>query len=426
MEIFTLVFSIENNSRRATYLRSKKHWQRVQQGDCHCDAGRSCALPLRERQRSTGAVTWRSYVYLAGKLVDVVKTSASVTHTYVQTDYQGSTIALTDKTGAIDEQDAYDVYGVRRVLTSVTGTAINRTYTNQEYLSDVALFHYNARIYDPQIGKFLSGDPLDGGIDGAQSWNRYAYVQGNPLNRTDPTGMDYIDISGDGTEVDSGLQLIEIPVFGHIGPWGAQASADQILANLYAVGIICPAGAQCGTDDDGSTPGYDIPTLTIYGKRKSQSQNANSLIYLTNYYALFTGYADPNLLFAILLQSGQQKSRACQIANALSAYAEMDSNIAFAAATGAAVAGKAPGALASKANSGLGVVSKVFGTSAFVESLGAGIINGYESDDYSDAIVTSVAQFFANASELEGYTGDVASKITDQLQKAAGFPNACQ
>ena len=47
----------------------------------------------------------------------------------------------------------------------------------------------NARVYDPNIGRFTSADPIgfEGGI------NLYGYASGNPLTRADLTGLaDYI------------------------------------------------------------------------------------------------------------------------------------------------------------------------------------------------------------------------------------------
>jgi RHS repeat-associated protein len=41
---------------------------------------------------------------------------------------------------------------------------------------------YRARYYDPQVGRFISEDPLGAG-------NPYAYVDNRPLNFTDPQGL---------------------------------------------------------------------------------------------------------------------------------------------------------------------------------------------------------------------------------------------
>ncbi|MBZ0240507.1 MAG: RHS repeat-associated core domain-containing protein, partial [Cutibacterium acnes] len=51
------------------------------------------------------------------------------------------------------------------------------------------LDYMHARHYNPQLGRFLQIDPLAGSVSAPQSLNRYAYVLGNPLSYTDPTGM---------------------------------------------------------------------------------------------------------------------------------------------------------------------------------------------------------------------------------------------
>jgi uncharacterized protein RhaS with RHS repeats len=46
----------------------------------------------------------------------------------------------------------------------------------------------HARYYSPNLGRFLSVDPVGGSVGSSQSWNRYSYVRNNPIRSTDPTG----------------------------------------------------------------------------------------------------------------------------------------------------------------------------------------------------------------------------------------------
>jgi RHS repeat-associated protein len=71
----------------------------------------------------------------------------------------------------------------------INTTETDKGYTGQESLDAVQLVDYNARLYDPALGRFLSVDPLIGHPGSTQSINPYSYVENNPLNKTDPTGM---------------------------------------------------------------------------------------------------------------------------------------------------------------------------------------------------------------------------------------------
>jgi RHS repeat-associated protein len=52
-----------------------------------------------------------------------------------------------------------------------------------------AIDDMHARYYSPTMGRFLSVDLVIGKTQQPQSWNRYAYVMNNPINRVDPTGL---------------------------------------------------------------------------------------------------------------------------------------------------------------------------------------------------------------------------------------------
>ncbi|MBK7203037.1 MAG: hypothetical protein IPH87_21300 [Anaerolineae bacterium] len=46
------------------------------------------------------------------------------------------------------------------------------------------LYFYNARYYDPSLGRFASADTLIPNPGNPQSLNRYSYVLNNPLLET--------------------------------------------------------------------------------------------------------------------------------------------------------------------------------------------------------------------------------------------------
>ena len=61
-------------------------------------------------------------------------------------------------------------------------------FTGHEPLDRTGFVHMNGRLYDPQVGRFLSPDPVVSEPWSGQGWNPYSYVQNSPLSFTDPTG----------------------------------------------------------------------------------------------------------------------------------------------------------------------------------------------------------------------------------------------
>ena len=59
--------------------------------------------------------------------------------------------------------------------------------------SGTNLDYANNRYYSNAYGRFMTPDPSTNsrGPGDPQNWNRYAYTAGDPVNRLDPTGLDY-------------------------------------------------------------------------------------------------------------------------------------------------------------------------------------------------------------------------------------------
>ncbi|WP_370981621.1 RHS repeat-associated core domain-containing protein [Agaribacterium sp. ZY112] len=121
---------------------------------------------------------------------------------YLHLDHLGSTETITDEYGNVQQRLSYDPWGQRQLATWVTGAPsldglpTDRGYTGHEMLDDIGLIHMNGRVYDPEIGRFLSPDLLIQAPTNTQSFNRYSYVFNNPLSLVDPSGYEAEDGGG--------------------------------------------------------------------------------------------------------------------------------------------------------------------------------------------------------------------------------------
>lgn len=57
---------------------------------------------------------------------------------------------------------------------------------------------YNARWYDPSLGRFAQADNIVPSPVHSQSWDRYSYANNNPINYTDPSGHVPVEGCDDG------------------------------------------------------------------------------------------------------------------------------------------------------------------------------------------------------------------------------------
>ena len=66
--------------------------------------------------------------------------------------------------------------------------ATRRGFTDHEHLDKAEIIHMNGRVYDYNVGRFLSVDPVIQSPTNSQSMNPYSYIMNNPMAGTDATG----------------------------------------------------------------------------------------------------------------------------------------------------------------------------------------------------------------------------------------------
>ena len=148
----------------------------------------------------------RLNVYAGGLNIGAYEKAAGVeTLRYYYNDHLGSRRAVTDSTGAVLAKIDYSTWGLPTVTSSsgYDGTK-DISYTGKEE-DATGLYYFNARYYDPSIGRFITEDPIRSGL------NWYAYCGNNPLSFTDPSGF-LLEVGDD----NSGHQYVYFPTTGDI------------------------------------------------------------------------------------------------------------------------------------------------------------------------------------------------------------------
>lgn len=162
---------------------------------------------------------------------------------YLQRDYQGSIVAITDSQGQVLEKRLFDAWGnvlvqdgAGNVLNGLT--LLDRGYTGHEHLQSVGLIHMNGRLYDPKLHRFLQPDNYVQDPFNTQNYNRYGYVLNNPLKYIDPSGeLSFKSIgkwlAKNGNDLLAGVAIVvgvALVIWG--GPLGVKIGAGLIVSGV--------------------------------------------------------------------------------------------------------------------------------------------------------------------------------------------------
>jgi RHS repeat-associated protein len=146
---------------------------------------------LLEKMSNSSGTAYRHYIPAGNNTVVYTRLNNGTNSTYYMTqDHLGSTAVITDQTGNSVIKEQFAALGWPESSTSVAGTVSRHEFTGQEDLDNVFMVNMNGRVYQPSGGYFLSPDPFVPDPSNTQSFNRYSYVNNNPLSLVDPSGYD--------------------------------------------------------------------------------------------------------------------------------------------------------------------------------------------------------------------------------------------
>ena len=127
-----------------------------------------------------GGVLSKATKYYFANDMRVAENSSTDGVRWYHKDHLGSSSAVSDVNGNLILRRVDGPYGSEIFASS--GLEMQYTFTDKEQ-DGSDWFYFGARYYDPELGRFLSVDPLEDGL------NWYAYCNGNPVKYVDPNGL---------------------------------------------------------------------------------------------------------------------------------------------------------------------------------------------------------------------------------------------
>lgn len=131
--------------------------------------------PLMEYSAIDGSYLFRIY---AGNQAIAEDTNGIVK--YLHKDHLGSTRIVTNTSGVKIAEYKFTPYGEMELS---TGNGTEYGFTDKADDDSTGLDYFGFRFYDPEVGRFITQDPIKAG----NNW--FSYCNDNPINFIDPDGL---------------------------------------------------------------------------------------------------------------------------------------------------------------------------------------------------------------------------------------------
>jgi RHS repeat-associated protein len=135
------------------------------------------------------------YVFLGASRVCMISDDGP---RFFHTDYAGSTSFFTDANGVKLASIVYRPFGN---IDSATGNIDDRTYGLHPFDAESGLYYMRRRYYSPDLGRFLTPDPLPlyqphRLLGNPKALHPYAYAGNDPLDNVDYSGLSFWSVVG--------------------------------------------------------------------------------------------------------------------------------------------------------------------------------------------------------------------------------------
>jgi RHS repeat-associated protein len=156
-------------------------------------------------------VTKQTWYYPVGGAMRIIDGTGNNVY-YLLKDHLGSGSVLLDSSGELtpNGEQRYYPFGESRIANADVKT--DQLFTGQRQVANIGLYHYGARMYDPYLNHWIQPDTIVPEPGNPQTLNRYAFVNNNPVNATDPTGHEACYDTG--VEIGSGISQADCWAYG--------------------------------------------------------------------------------------------------------------------------------------------------------------------------------------------------------------------
>ena len=169
---------------------------------------------------------------------------------YAHTDVLGNVVLVTDEDRNIVERRVYEPYGLPEIpIPDGLG------YTGHDMDGETGLVYMQQRYYDPEVGRFLSPDPMAVNLTTAWNFNRYNYAANNPYRYTDPDGRAAVCLIPGPMQVCAAAAVATVKAVAYVGSAAAAAIGALVVYNE----ATSESGETAGASEGGNTNPYDGP-----------------------------------------------------------------------------------------------------------------------------------------------------------------------